>query len=109
MSLWTDSGSGEGRAIRPLTHLERIGFLAGLILSLSPWAGGFELLGQDSVTVTPEVASRLSPALRVLLPALSAGQRVPVIVQFVAPEPEPTRLRPPQTLALLQSRATLAL
>jgi hypothetical protein len=109
MSLWTDSGSGEGRAIPPLPHLERIGFLAGLILSLSPWAGGFELLGQDSVTVTPEVASRLSPALRVVLPALSAGQRVPVIVQFVAPEPEPTRLRPPETLALLQNRATLAL
>ena len=109
MSVWTDSGSGEGRAIRPLNCLERIGFLAGLILSLSPWAGGLDLLGQDPAIVTPDAASRLSPALRMYLPSMTSEQRLPVIVQFVAPEPELAVLGPPETLALLQSRAALAL
>ena len=109
MSVWTDSGSGEGRAIRPLHCLERIGFLAGLILSLSPWAGGLDLLGQDPAIVTPDAASRLSPALRMYLPSMTSEQRLPVIDQFVAPEPELAVLGPPETLALLQSRAALAL
>jgi bacillopeptidase F len=87
----------------------QIGILAGLILSLSPCTGGLELLAQDPVPVTPEVASRLSPALRTLLPAMSSGQRLPVIIQFVAPDPAPVGLRLPETLALLQSRANLAL
>ena len=83
--------------------------MAALFLSLSPWVGGSGLQAQDPVSLTPDVASRLSPALRTVLPAMSSGQRLPVIVQFVAPAPAPAGLRLPETLALLQSRADLAL
>jgi len=109
MSSRIDRGSETGRTHRQPYRLVQIGILAGLIVSISPSVGGLELLAQDPVQVTPDVASRLSPALLTVLPGMSSGQRVPVIVQFVAPDPAPTGLRLPETLALLQSRANLAL
>ncbi len=81
----------------------------GSSFPFSPWAGGIELLGQEPEADAPDAASRLSPALRTLLPAIVAGQRVPVIVQFSAPDPFPADLRPPGGVALLQRRAALAL
>ncbi|MBK5097320.1 MAG: S8 family peptidase [Gemmatimonadetes bacterium] len=109
MSACTDNGSGDGRTNRQPSCLERIGLVAVLFLSLSPWLGGSDLQAQDPVSLTPDMASKLSPALRTVLPAMSSGQRLPVIIQFVAPVPAPAGLRPPETLALLQSRANLAL
>ncbi len=83
--------------------------LAGLLLSVSPAAGGMELLGQEAGADTSATASRLSQGLRTLLPSIVSGQRVPVIVQFSAPEPEPADLRSPEAIALLQRRSAVAL
>ena len=109
MSPHTLCGSATGRTRRQPHRPLWIGILTGLLVAISPCVAGLELVAQDTVSVTPDMASRLSPALRTLLPSMSAGQRVPAIVQFVAPDPAPAGLRLPETIALLQVRANLAL
>ena len=82
--------------------------MAALFLSLSPWLGGSGLLAQDPVSLTPDVASRLSPALRTVLPAMSPGQRLPVIVQFVAPAPAPAEGTRERVLQLVVTRGPVS-
>jgi len=57
MSSRIDRGSETGRTHRQPYRLVQIGILAGLIVSISPSAGGLELLAQDPVQVTPDAVS----------------------------------------------------